>query len=124
MANKTLTECIPDYVTVLESSSGSVSPGDLFAVTTEEDLSVGFSWSVRSDTEILRLMDDRYIDPSKGQSSTGDISDFPMETAEPGKRLFDFEALRRGVSLIEFEFSSTVESDGNASTLYAGVSVE
>ncbi|RLL84203.1 protease inhibitor I42 family protein [Mesotoga sp. BH458_6_3_2_1] len=122
--DRTLSECIPDYVTVLGSSSGSASPGDLFSVTTEQDSSAGFSWSVRSDTEILRLMDDRYTDPSKSQSSPVDISNFPMATAEPGKRLFDFEALRRGVSLIELEFSSTVENDGTASTLYAGVSVK
>jgi hypothetical protein len=47
-----------------------------------------------------------------------------MATAEPGKRLFDFKALKIGVSLIEFEFYSTVENHGNVSTLYAGVSVE
>ena len=46
--DRTLSECIPDYVTVLDSSPGSASPGDLFAVTTEEDLSVGFSWRVRA----------------------------------------------------------------------------
>jgi len=122
--DKTLSECIPDYVTVLDSSSGSVSPGDLFSVTVEENSSVGFSWSILSDGEILRLLANRYIDPSKSQSSPGEISDFPITGAEPGKWLFDFEALKIGVSLIEFEFYSTVESHGNASTLYAGVSVE
>ena len=122
--DRTLSECIPDYVTVLGSSSGSVSPGDLFAVTVEEDSSVEFSWNIQNDSEILRLVDNRHIDPSKSQSSPGEISDFPVAGAEPGKRLFDFEALKIGVSLIEFGFSSQVESDGNSSTLYASVSVE
>ena len=121
--DRTLSECIPDYVTVLGSSSGSVSPGDLFAVTVE-DSSTGFSWSIHSDSEILRLVDNRYIDPSKSQSSPGDISNFTVTGIETGKQSFDFEALKRGVSLIEFGFSSPVESDGNSSILYASVSVE
>jgi len=79
---------------------------------------------VQSDSEILRLIDDRYIDPSKSPSSPGDISNFAMAGSEHRKRSFVFEALRIGVSLIEFEFSSPVEIDGIASTLYAGVSVE
>ncbi|RLL90945.1 hypothetical protein BG32_09725 [Mesotoga sp. HF07.pep.5.2.highcov] len=79
---------------------------------------------MRGDSEILRLIDNRYIDPSKSQSFPGDISNFPIASTEPGKRLFDFKALKIGVSLIEFEFYSTVENHGNVSTLYAGVSVE
>lgn len=51
MDDRTLSECIPDYVTVLDSSPGSASPGDLFAATAEEDISAGFSWSVRAITK-------------------------------------------------------------------------
>ncbi|RAO96306.1 hypothetical protein [Mesotoga sp. Brook.08.YT.4.2.5.1] len=47
-----------------------------------------------------------------------------MTGIETGKRSFDFEALKRGVSVIEFGFSIQVESDGNSSILYASVAVE
>ena len=122
--DRTLSECIPDYVTVLGSSSGSVNPGDLFSVTVEEDSSAGFLWSIQSNGKILRLIANRYIDPSKSQSSPGDISNFTVTGIETGKQSFDFEALKRRVSLIEFRFSSPVESHGNNLILYASVSVE
>lgn len=120
----TLNECVPQYTMVLSSSSGSVEVGRLTRISLQENPSTGFSWTPKTDGSALRYIGKTVASDS---SSSGSIQGFPnsvQAVGSPTTVFFDFEGIRKGISLIEFTYSRPWESNEDPMVAFAGVSVE
>lgn len=121
-----LSECVPQYVTILGNSSGEVEMSQLARVILQENPSTGYSWRAEvSDTAVLRLVERSLLteSDSPGVAPIVDLGGQQEVLGAPVNVAFDFQALKAGISLVRFTYSRPWEESEHDKTLLVGITV-
>ncbi|HPB62442.1 MAG TPA: protease inhibitor I42 family protein [Mesotoga sp.] len=124
--NSSLSECVPQYVTILGSSSGEIEISQLARIVLQENPSTGYSWKAEVfDAAVLRTVERSLLAESDSHEATPivELGGSQEVLGAPVNVAFDFEALKAGISLVRFTYSRPWEESEQDKTLLVGIKV-
>jgi inhibitor of cysteine peptidase len=121
-----LSECVPQYVTILGSSSGEIEISKLARIILQENPSTGYSWQAEvSDAAVLMPVERSLLteSDSPGVAPIVDLGGRQEVLGAPVSVALDFQALKAGISLVRFTYSRPWEESEQDKTLLVGIKV-